>query len=81
MVIEMKSIYLNVEDNMYQEVIRFLQSLPDNKIGIIEEISCSGELKEELLQRKEEVEKREALSHEKSRGGNKVQDKALFTDQ
>jgi len=61
----MKSIYLNGEDNMYRKVIRFLQSLPDNKIGIIEEISCSGELKKELLQRKEEIEKRETLSHEK----------------
>ena len=65
MVIEMKSIYLNVEDNMYQKVIRFLQSLPNNKIKIIEEISCSAELKEELLRRKEEVEKGEVLSHEK----------------
>ena len=68
----MKSIYLNGEDNMYRKVIRFLQSLPDNKIGIIEEISCSGELKKELLQRKEEIEKRETLSHEKSRGGSGV---------
>ena len=60
----MKSLYVNIEDNTYQKVMAFLKSLPKNKIRIVEEISSSEELEEELLQRREEVRRGEVLSHD-----------------
>jgi len=68
----MKSLYLNVEDNVYRKVIDFLKSMPKNKIKIVEEISCSEQLTEELLMRKEEVNRGEVLSHEEFWDGTGV---------
>jgi hypothetical protein len=69
---KMKSLYLNVEDSLYRKVMDFLRSMPENKINIVEEISCSEELKEELLMRKEEVNRGECLSHDEFWGGTGI---------
>ncbi len=60
----MKSLYLNVEDNIYRKVIDFLNLLPKSKIKIVEEISGSEELKEELQARRDEIRRGDVLSHD-----------------
>jgi hypothetical protein len=61
---KMKSLYLNVEDNIYRKVIDFLNLLPKSKIKIVEEISGSEELKEELQARRDEIRRGDVLSHD-----------------
>ncbi len=51
----MKSLVLDIDDNVYEKFINFLQILPKNRIKIVEEIPCSSKLEKELRKRKKEV--------------------------
>lgn len=60
----MRSLVLNVDDTVYDKVVDFLKILPENKIRIMEEIKCSQQLKEELIERRKEIAQGDTLSHD-----------------
>jgi len=60
----MKSLVLNIDDNVYDKFIDFLKIFPQNKFKIVDEIPCSKELERELKKRKKEIAKGEALTHD-----------------
>jgi len=62
--VDMKSLVLNVNDNVYEKVIDFLKLLPQNKIRIVEEIPCSKELAAEIKKRKREIAAGKVLTHD-----------------
>jgi hypothetical protein len=51
----MRSLVLNVDDNVYENFINFLKILPQNKIKIVEDIPNTEELERELKERKKEI--------------------------
>lgn len=60
----MRSLVLNVDDTVYEKLVNFLKIMPKNKIRIVEEIKCSKQLEEELLERRKEIAEGDTLSHE-----------------
>lgn len=60
----MRSLVLNVDDNVYENFINFLKILPQNKIKIVEDIPCSKELETELKERKKEIANGKVLTHD-----------------
>lgn len=60
----MRSLVLDVDDNVYDKLVNFLKILPKNKIRIVEDIPCSKTLEEELIHRKEEISAGEVLAHD-----------------
>ncbi|MCU0289237.1 MAG: hypothetical protein MUF15_22930 [Acidobacteria bacterium] len=61
----MKSLVLDIDDNVYEKFINFLKIFPKNKFKIIEEIPCSKELERELKKRKKEIASGHVLTHKK----------------
>ncbi len=59
----MKSLVLNVDDNVYEKFINFLKIFPQNKFKIVDEIPCSKELERELKKRKNEIASGKVLTH------------------
>ncbi|MGD2092020.1 MAG: hypothetical protein PVH61_37970 [Candidatus Aminicenantes bacterium] len=60
----MRSLVLNVDDTVYDKLVNFLKILPENKVRIMEEIKCSKQLKEELLERRKEIAQGDTLTHD-----------------
>jgi hypothetical protein len=60
----MKSLVLNVDDNVYEKFVNFLKIFPQTKFKIIEEIPCSHELERELKKRKKEITDGKVLTHD-----------------
>jgi hypothetical protein len=66
----MRSLFLSVDDHMFDRLVNFLKLFPASKLKV-EEVICSQELRKEIKSRKEEVKKGEAISHDEfwSRAG------------
>ncbi len=59
----MKSLVLNIDDNVYEKFLNFIKIFPKNKFKIVDEIPCSKELERELKKRKKEIASGEVLTH------------------
>ena len=59
----MKSMVLNVDDSVYDKLVDFLEILPQDKIKIVEDITCSKQLVEQLADRRWEVVDGNTLTH------------------
>ncbi len=59
----MKSLVLNIDDNVYEQFLNFIKIFPKNKFKIVDEIPCSKELERELKKRKKEITSGEVLTH------------------
>jgi len=61
--VNMKSLVLSVDDNVYEKFINFLKIFPQSKFKIVDEIPCSRELEKELKKRKKEIASGDVLTH------------------
>ena len=59
----MKSLVLNIDDNVYEKFLNFIKTFPKDKFKIVDEIPCSKELERELKKRKKEIASGEVLTH------------------
>jgi hypothetical protein len=63
MEVNMKSLVLNIDDNVYERFLNFIKIFPKSKFKIVDEIPCSKELERELKKRKKEIASGEVLTH------------------